>query len=148
MPFEGGPYVTAAALCDRTLQESDGVLSLIRIVDKVTVAGVGPEEQMAQASVNLTLVLILKAGDAAGRPFTVKLRPENPEGRAIAETQVPVRFADEPNASASLLVQLGLLINQPGLYWINVLLDDELLTRVPLLVQYAVTADLQAPAPG
>jgi hypothetical protein len=42
MVFERGPYVIAAAFCERALQERDGVLSLIRIIDKWTTAVTGP----------------------------------------------------------------------------------------------------------
>jgi hypothetical protein len=140
--------VTAAALCDQALQDNDGVVSLIRVIDKVTVAGVAGPEPMPASHVNLTLVLMLKAGEAAGRAFTVKLRPENPAGHSFAETEVPVRFAAEPNAGANLLVKLGLLVTSPGLYWINVLLDDEQLTRTPLLVDYVVTPGPPGPPQG
>jgi hypothetical protein len=30
MVFEQGPYLTVAAICDKALQEKDGVISLIR----------------------------------------------------------------------------------------------------------------------
>ena len=33
-PFERGPYIQVAAFCERVLQEADGVVSLIRIVDR------------------------------------------------------------------------------------------------------------------
>ena len=35
-PFEHGPFVQVAAFCERVLRETDGVLSLIRIVDVIT----------------------------------------------------------------------------------------------------------------
>jgi hypothetical protein len=34
--FETGPYLVTAVLCERAIQENDGVLSLIRMVDKIT----------------------------------------------------------------------------------------------------------------
>jgi hypothetical protein len=30
----GGPYLNAALLCEKVLQERDGVLSIIRIIDR------------------------------------------------------------------------------------------------------------------
>jgi hypothetical protein len=39
----GGPYIGAAFLCEKILQEKDGVLSAIRIVDRITHSAVGPE---------------------------------------------------------------------------------------------------------
>ncbi len=54
MVFEQGPYLTVAALCDKALQEKDGVISLIRVVDKLTSSAVGPDapEQMPPFPVN------------------------------------------------------------------------------------------------
>ncbi len=37
MPRTGGPYLVHAAICEKVLQEPDGVLSLIRVIDRVTV---------------------------------------------------------------------------------------------------------------
>ena len=34
-PFELGPYVQVAAFCERVLRESDGVMSLVRVVDRI-----------------------------------------------------------------------------------------------------------------
>ncbi len=36
---QGGPYLQAAFFCERLLEEADGVLSAIRIVDTVTISG-------------------------------------------------------------------------------------------------------------
>ena len=33
---EGGPYWATAVLCEKVLEEKDGVQSLIRVVDRIT----------------------------------------------------------------------------------------------------------------
>jgi len=38
-----GPYLQAALLCERVMQEKDGVLSVIRIIDRVIHTAMGPE---------------------------------------------------------------------------------------------------------
>lgn len=67
----GGPYLAMALLCEKVLREADGVLSLIRIVDRITVSFSGPDApvQMPPAPVNLTLVVGFKSGFARG-PYT------------------------------------------------------------------------------
>src|SRR2546426_1104410 len=41
--FETGPYVNIASFCERALQETDGVLSLMRVTHQITVQTSGPE---------------------------------------------------------------------------------------------------------
>jgi len=42
MPFERGSYLITAVFCEQVLQEASGVLSLIRIVDRMTITSSGP----------------------------------------------------------------------------------------------------------
>lgn len=153
MSFEQGPYVTVAAICNEVLQEKDNVLSLIRVVDRVgyTYAAGGGSDAWPPFTSPLTLVLIMKAGDAAGRRFALKLRPVSPDGTVIGESELPFEFADTPNYSATFVVKLAVTFIQPGVHWIDVLLDDGLLTRIPLQVDYqplSPGASGQDPAPG
>lgn len=138
MSFENGPLVTTAALCERVLQEPDGVISLIRVVDKITVSDVDAErpDVMPPIPVMLTLVLLLKAGAAQGRSFTLQLEPVDPAGRAIARSELPLQFPASEAAGATFLVKMALIVSHPGQHWINVMLDGELFTRVPLLVEH------------
>lgn len=79
-PFADGPYLRVAALCERVLTESDGVLSLIRVVDRWTHQAVGPNApaEMPPFTINPTLVLIFTAGQARGA-YEVLLRLESPD---------------------------------------------------------------------
>lgn len=38
----GGPFLSAALLCEKVLVEQDGIKSAIRIIDRVTHAVLGP----------------------------------------------------------------------------------------------------------
>ena len=62
-----GPFLTMAALCRDVIEDKDGILSLIRIVNRVTARGHGPDakEEMPPVRVPLFLVWTLKTGDAA-----------------------------------------------------------------------------------
>lgn len=37
-----GPYLQAALLCERVMEEKDGVLSVIRIIDRLIHTALGP----------------------------------------------------------------------------------------------------------
>jgi hypothetical protein len=151
MVYETGPYLVTAAFCERAIQERDGVLSLIRIVDKITNTIAGPRpavpDRMPPVSVNLTLVVIMKPGEARGR-FTVKVRPEAPSGQRLPDVELPVSFAGAPDAGANLLFGVNMIAGEEGVYWFDVLLDDELLTRTPLRIEYSPRrTSLQATLP-
>ena len=60
MPITGGPYLQAALLCEKALQETDGVVSVIRIVDRWFVSG--PTEEMLQTAIQATMELMFKSG--------------------------------------------------------------------------------------
>jgi hypothetical protein len=86
-----GPYLSFAVVCEKVLQEADGVLSFIRIVDHVTVTmalpvgvEVPPEMVPPEPPVAVTFVLGLKsASDIDSVP--VKVRIETPSGLTLPE---------------------------------------------------------------
>jgi hypothetical protein len=135
---ETGPYLIMAALCERAIREVDNVVSVIRVADKVTGRIVGPviPDVLPPVPVSLTLVIMLRAGQARGS-YTLRIRPEPPSGPPLAETEVPVSFTGTPEMGANLIVNLTMAVDQEGAYWITVLLNDDLLTRIPLLVEYS-----------
>jgi hypothetical protein len=135
----GGPYLSAALLCERVLQEGDGVLSIIRVVDRLIQSAVGPgaPDDMPPFPVNLTLVVLLKSGEARGR-HTVRLAIEAPSGELLPDAgSLPVLLEGEERG-VNLLLNLGFIAEQEGLYWFNVHFgtQDVLLTRIPLRVVY------------
>jgi hypothetical protein len=125
-------------LCERVLHEADGVLSLVRIVDRVTQSAVGPQPplEMPPVAVDLWAVIAVKSDQARGR-HTVTIRPEKPSGEQMAATEMPVLFEGEERGAA-LVLNLKLTLDQEGLYWFDVILDDQpaRLTRIPLRLVY------------
>ncbi len=136
-PFERGPFLQVAALCEKVLHEADGGISLIRLVDRVTHTVQGPNapNEMPEFRYPLTLVLGLKAGVARGR-HDVTITPELPSG----ETMPPITMAVQMEGEArgvNLFAQIDLPYRLEGLYWFSIRFDQMTLTRVPLEVRYA-----------
>jgi hypothetical protein len=78
---ETGPHLILATFCEKVIEEKDGVLSLIRLVDRFTqtASGADPPPQMPPFIISdLKLVLTLKPDQARGR-FAVKIVAEDPE---------------------------------------------------------------------
>lgn len=140
MAFESGPYVQVAAFCERVLEEKDGVLSLIRVIDRIvhTATGAAAPREMQPFEYQLILVLMLKTGQARGA-YDLSVVRELPSG-IREESQAPVfrvHFEAEGDRGYNLVLQIQQVFEQEGLYWFDVLLDGQLLTRLPLRVVYA-----------
>lgn len=135
----GGPYLSAALVCERVIQEQDGVLTAIRIIDRIIQSAIGVEapDEMPSFGVNITLLVVLKAGAARGR-HQVRITIEAPSGEQMPqEATLPVLLEGEERG-VNLILTLGFLAEQEGLYWFNVYFGDQdtLLTRVPLRIVY------------
>jgi hypothetical protein len=137
-PPPRGPWIATATLCERVLQESDGVLSLIRLIDRITHSAMGtnPPVEMPPFEVDFWAVISFRSDEARGR-HSVAFRPEKPSGEQLAATEQPVLFEGEERG-AVLVFNLKMTVDQEGLYWFDILLDDQQapLTRIPLRVIY------------
>ena len=138
-----GPHVQIAALCETVLLEPTGVLSLIRIVDRITISATpGASASMPLTQINLKAVIALKSDTARGRAM-VGLRPQKPSGIYLEGIVSPVLFEGEDRGS-NIITDLRMEIDEEGLYWFDVLVDDRVVTRMPLRIVYAPFA-IQAP---
>lgn len=130
-----GPYVQFATFCDRVLQEQDGVISIIRAVDGITITAMGQEtpDEMPGGQIATTLALALKSDDARGR-HTVTLTMSTPDMRRLDPQSFDVNFeGDERGVNFVLNVQVEAM---EGLFWLDVAVNGVVLTRVPLRVRY------------
>lgn len=134
-----GPYLAAAVLCEKVLHEQDGVISLIRVVDRVIQTAVGPEapDDMPPMPVNLQAVIVVKSGDARGR-YPIRLSVESPSGLDTGQEAVLHVLLEGEDRGVNVVANFGFIATQEGLYWIDVRFGEQdlLLTRIPLRVVY------------
>ena len=132
----GGPWLQVAVLCEKVLQEASGTLSAIRIVDRLTATAQGPEapELMPALLVNLQALIVFRSGEAKGS-YTVTLQPVLPSGLKPQSVSAPVLLEGD-DRGAHLIFAMNFQAQEEGLYWFEVLLKDELVTRIPLRVVY------------
>lgn len=136
-----GPHVQAATFCESVLQETSGLMSAVRMLDRVTVQVVGlPDgQEIPSARVKSTIFVALKAGSALGR-HQLAIRQELPSGQTGVEHRFDVYFGGEERGMN--LVLTTELESIEGLHWFDVVLrsgaeNDEvgqLLTRIPLRI--------------
>jgi hypothetical protein len=131
-----GPFLGAALLCESVLQEKDGRLSVIRIVNRITTqtTAASAPEKMPPVTINVTALISFRAGFARGS-FSVKLRPVTPSGRKMPEVSIPILMEGEDRGH-NLVLPISFQATEEGLYWFDVLLTDRLITRIPLRLLY------------
>lgn len=129
----GGPYLTIAVLCEKVLQEKDGVPSIIRVVDRITISGHSPS--MPPTQISPTLVVAMKAGMFRG-VADLEIQPFLPSGTRGPSLRVPLEFQGDDERGPFAVLQLGFLVTEPGLYWFEIKLSGMLMTRVPMRVVY------------
>jgi hypothetical protein len=132
-----GPYVAGAFICEKTLQEADGVLSFIRVIDRVGVQVQGAPgfvpDHMPDGRLRVVFVVMLKSGDARGR-IPVSVLIEQPDGATLEPRTVDVTFEGE-DRGINLVLNIETEAIE-GLYWFTVTADGRELTRSPLRVIY------------
>ena len=130
-----GPYVCYAAFCEKVLQEKDGVFSLIRIVDRITVTpppGV-TFEQAGLPALALTLAIGLKSGDARGT-HQLSIRGRSPAGGDGEVNMNLSALFEGDDRGVGLFVTVNLQLKDDGLHWFDVLFEGQRLTSIPLRV--------------
>lgn len=129
----GGPYVQVAAICMTPLVEQQGLLSIIRMHDRIQLAG--PTDQMNPQPLSaLSLVVSLKAGEANGK-YTVQVTPHDPSGKTLPAMTTSVLFEGQERGCI-IVSPLAIMAEEEGLYWFDVTVEGQLLTRIPLRVMY------------
>lgn len=139
-----GPFVQIACICQTTIQEVTGSLSVIRVMDRIGVAGVTPRMQ-PQPLQHLVLVIVLKSGGIR-ETHQMRIIVSNPSGDTQPLTEVSALFEGEDRGVA-LVMPLAFVAKEEGLHWFEVYLEEMLLTRIPLRVIYqrAQMIPMQAP---
>jgi len=135
-PSFGGPYVQLAAFCQIAMIENTGQLSVIRITDRVAAAGLTPE--MTPTPIQITLAVVLKSGFTRAQ-MKLRVRATTPSGQAMPPLEAPVLFEGDERG-IQLLVPMAFIAQEQGLYWFDVVVEESVLTRIPLRVMYQQVA--------
>ena len=123
------PQVAVAAFCERVLQEIDGTLSAIRIIDRVTadLSSVSAT-QIPGAQITILIALKYAGGDRKG---SVQVVANAPSGRRLAGDKVPIEFRGD-QTGANVVINTMLALSESGLHWFDVQFEGDTLTRMPL----------------
>jgi hypothetical protein len=131
-----GPFLIDAMLCEKILEEKDGVKSAIRMVDRITrtVLGPDPPSQMEPFDYEITLLIRFKSGRTRGT-YPLKIVFVQPSGESRTQA-ISINFEGEDDRGVDIVAPLRINLPLTGVYWIEVYLQDEFLTKVPMRVIY------------
>ena len=92
-------YLQMAVFCEKVLREADGVLSVIRIVDRFTIPG--STAQMPPQVLQFTVAIVFKAGFMRGKQ-TISVKPISPTGSDLPGMDFPVLFEGDDDRGIAL----------------------------------------------
>lgn len=132
-----GPYVLAALICEKVLQEKDGALSAIRIIDRVTRTFFGPEppSKMEPFPYSFMMLFILKPGQSPGS-HTLSVQPIKPSNERLPLTKMTLILEPPEDRGANYVMNVNLNIDEQGMWRFEAKLDDRLVGLIPFNVMY------------
>jgi hypothetical protein len=129
------PYLKFGTICERVLEEKDGVLSLIRIVDKftLTITGKEPPGQLPRVVRLLTIIMSWVGGLGSHEAAFNIISP----GGEIQQSPRSWSFTlDAINQGHNIIVTLPVSMAKEGVYWIEFILNDQVKSRIPFQMLY------------
>ena len=132
------PFVAAACVCEKVLQEKDDVASLMRIVDTFTLQAVNLPPGF-EPMVSLTVFVSVKSGDVTGQ-HEIGLVLRSPDGKRHDVRKWPV-VLNGGEHGAHLVLNFNLTKPKMGLYWFDVVWGEDNLTSIPFRLKQAEPTD-------
>ncbi len=147
MPDETGvnePHVSAI-FCERVLDEKDGMLSAIRIMDGVTVQIPAELPPDFQIPVEASVVILVRGGPSPAE-YDVRLGYETPSGKRVRPQVGHHLVIPENKVGGNVIVHARFAAEEEGLHWFFVYLNDRTSAKIPLLVSID-RIDMTVPIP-
>jgi hypothetical protein len=128
------PRLRIGVLCERVLEEKDGVLSLIRVIDRlvITVSGTDVPKEIPPGQAQVTVLMSWVNG--LGN-YEARIRVEMPDDTSIESPTFPF-YLDSLDRVQNQIIQMMIPIKRTGVYWFSFLLGEDVKSRIPLRVLY------------
>ena len=129
------PYLKLGTICERVLEEKDGVLSLIRIVDTftITITGKEPPNQLPRGLKILTIIMRWVGGLGS---HEAAFNIISPGGETQRSPQSWSFTLNAINQGHNIIVTLPVNIAREGVYWHEFILNDQVKSRIPFQILY------------
>jgi hypothetical protein len=129
------PYLKLGTICERVLEEKDGVLSLIRLWDTftITITGKEPPDQLPSGAKLLTIIMSWVGGLGSHEAAFNVISPDGETQRSPRSWSFTLNAI---NQGHNIIVTLPVGIIKEGVYWIEFILNDQVRSRVPFHIIY------------
>jgi len=126
------PYLSAAFLCEKVLQEKDEVLTAVRIVDTFYVSIPKNVPADAAPAIQITALLAFKKATpgTGGEKHQALLRLRSPSGQVRELTTFDVIFKPEELSGWNAVINMGFGVKEFGQFFLDVLIDGEFTTCI------------------
>src|SRR3954470_12536702 len=120
-----GPYVQAALLCDHVVQESDGRVTIVGLLDRVVLSAAEQTSatKVAPATVSCHAVVILKTGFRPGN-YKLRLVLTSPAKKRMREFSVEIKLPTEEDQGVNVVMPIQFPASEEGVYWFELKLND------------------------
>ena len=131
------PEVVAALLCERVLEERDKTLSLIRIIDKVTLTVgrgnvlTGPDRLAFPFDVEFVVVVVLRARKGLEGSHDLHAALISPSGQKYMRAGIRLTFPTA-DALSNNIVQTRIKTTELGKYRVEVSFSGQQIATIPL----------------
>ena len=126
-----GPYLSVATFCEKVMQETDGVLSMIRMIDRIYFESNEPEAAVDKIVVPVVLLVGFRAGEYRGSGH-VEVRVTTPSGKVgVTPIEFDCEFRDEAPGTATA-ININFQFSEVGTHWFTVRFEGAEVTRIPL----------------
>jgi hypothetical protein len=134
-----GPLLANAFFCEQTIEEADKTLSVIRIVDTITITlpANTPEDfpsEEKRVGVLIRALVSFRRGGAPAKGHRLKLVMRSPDGNTGVIHDDVFDFGEGPTAALNMRPEVTIAVKKGGLFWMDVTLDEKEFTRVPLTI--------------
>jgi len=149
MHDDSGPYVLGAFLCEKVLQEADGVLSFIRCVDRFGRPKPSAEIPPQMSVIQVNLVVILRNGGLPTGNYRIAISVFKPEESEPSSTMEHRPFIEGgADKGVNIVTPMVIVPDRDGLYWIDVQFEERIMTRVPFRVIHMAPPSIQQGTAG
>ena len=133
------PYLAAAFYCEKIVEDKEHVFSCIRIVDTLTIEldESTPSEFPSKEhpiSVQTHALISFKKGRSRRRFYNLQIEIEFPSGKTKTIHNQRIEFSKKPLGGVNLVLNTTLMVTKSGSFLLNVKLDGELITKMPLRI--------------
>lgn len=130
------PDLQSSLLCDDVRQERNGKFMLIGLFDSIA------SQQFPICYPRLFTVNRWCSGQGEFKQVTRILKPDQ-ENVLVEGKQIPIKLPDPQSTATNVEVFVNVSFDGPGVYWVEVMLENVLKLRYPLRV-----GQVQMPSSG